>query len=77
MKAHILVQTALGKTGTVLRAVRAEEGIKSADAVTGPYDVIAVMEASDFQAITELVTRNLHSIAGIERTLTCLAIEFS
>jgi DNA-binding Lrp family transcriptional regulator len=76
MKAYILVQTALGKTGTVLKALRAEPGVESADAVTGPYDVIAVMEADDFRAITELVTRDLHSIEGIERTLTCLAIEF-
>lgn len=75
MKAYVLVQTAVGKTGDVAKALRGEEGIKSADGVTGPYDVIAVVEATDLKAIGELVTKKIHPVEGVQRTLTCLALE--
>ncbi len=75
MRAYILVQTALGKPGEVVKALRGAEGVKAADVVTGPHDVIAVVEASDVKAIGDLVTEKIHTIEGVERTLTCVVIE--
>jgi hypothetical protein len=42
--------------------------------VTGPYDIIAVIEAESLNEIGDLVTSKVHPIAGISRTVTCLAI---
>ena len=44
------------------------------DAVTGPYDVIAIIRGENLNDIGELVTGKIHPIAGIARTVTCLAI---
>ncbi len=73
-KAYVLIETAVGKTRDVVAAVKALEGVKAVDPVTGPYDVILVAEAKDLNTIGELVTRKIHTIPGISRTVTCLAI---
>ena len=46
-KAFVLIETAVGKTKDVITVLQKTEGIKSVDAVTGPYDIIAVVEEGD------------------------------
>jgi DNA-binding Lrp family transcriptional regulator len=74
VKAYVLIDTAVGKTRHVVAAVQALDEVNSADTVTGPYDVILVVEAKNLKAIGELVTGKLHPIAGVNRTVTCLAV---
>lgn len=73
-KAFVLIETAVGKTKEVVAKISELEGIKSVDPVTGPYDVIAIIEAENLNSIGDLVTSKIHPIAGISRTVTCLAI---
>ena len=73
-KAFVLIETAVGRTKEVVAALSRLEGIKSVDTVTGPYDVIAVVEGESLNEIGDLVTGKIHPIAGISRTVTCLAI---
>ncbi len=73
-KAFVLIETAVGKTKEVVAKISQLEGIKSVDPVTGPYDVIAIIEAENLNSIGDLVTSKIHPIAGISRTVTCLAI---
>ncbi len=76
-KAFVLIETAVGKTKEVVVAIKGVEGVKSVDPVTGPYDVVAVVEAADLNAIGDLVTAKIHPIAGITRTVTCLTMRLS
>lgn len=73
-RAFILVETAVGKTRDVVAALRHLSGIKTVDAVTGPYDVIAVVEAADLNSVGNLVTSNIHTVGGVVRTVTCLSV---
>ncbi len=73
-KAFVLIETDVGRTKEVVAALSRLEGIKSVDTVTGPYDVIAVIEGENLNDIGDLVTGKIHPIAGISRTVTCLAI---
>ena len=73
-KAFILIETAVGKTKEVVAKIKQLEGVKSVDPVTGPYDVIAIIEAENLNEIGDLVTGKIHPINGISRTVTCLAI---
>jgi len=73
-KAFVLIETAVGKTKDVVAMLEQLEGVKSVNAVTGPYDVIAILEAEDLNDIGELVTEKIHPVSGISRTVTCLAI---
>jgi DNA-binding Lrp family transcriptional regulator len=73
-KAFILVETAIGRTKEVVSVLKKMEGLKSVDTVTGPYDIIAVVEAEDLNKIGDLITGKIHAIEGISRTVTCLAV---
>ena len=73
-RAYILIETAVGKTKDVSSALKALSGMQSVDAVTGPYDIIAVFEARDLNSVGDMVTGRVHTISGIVRTVTCLAI---
>jgi len=78
-KAFVLIETEVGKTRDVIAALQNDKtkAIKSVDAVTGPYDVISVIEHDDFNAIGSLITERIHPIQGVTRTVTCLAVKVS
>lgn len=71
-KAFVLIETAVGKTKDVLTRAGQVPGVKSADPVTGPYDIVVVMEAETHNEVGNLVTTKIHGIPGITRTVTCL-----
>ena len=73
-RAFILIETDVGKTREVVTALEGLDGITSGDVVTGPYDIIAVMEAETLGSIGDIVTGKVHTIGGIQRTVTCLAV---
>jgi DNA-binding Lrp family transcriptional regulator len=73
-KAYVLIETAVGRNKDVAIAMQKLKGIKSVDTVTGPYDIIAILEGESLNDIGDLVTGKIHPIAGISRTVTCLAI---
>ena len=74
IKAYVLIDTQIGSSRNVSDTLKAMQGVETVDSVTGPYDVIAVVGASDLQQITDIVTNQIHSIDGIARTITCLSI---
>lgn len=73
-RAFVLIETVVGKTKEVVDGLRQIEGIKSVDTVTGPYDVIVIVEAEALNDIGDLVTGKIHPVSGVSRTVTCLAI---
>ena len=73
-KAFVLIETAVGKTRDVASALRQVPEVRSVDVVTGPYDVIAVVEAESINAIGELLTSRIHTLSGVNKTVTCVAI---
>ena len=73
-KAFVLIETAVGKNKEVAAALEKLKGMKSVDIVTGPYDIIAIVEGASLNDIGDLVTGKIHPIAGISRTVTCLAL---
>ena len=81
MKAYVLIETAPGKTKSVKRALsRLTAGASTMvhlDAITGPYDFIAVVEGPSLDAIGHLVTDEVGTIDGVTRTTTCVAISLA
>ena len=73
-KAFVLIETVVGRSKEVVAALNKLEGVNSVDTVTGPYDIIAVIHGQTLNDIGDLVTGKIHPIAGISRTVTCLAI---
>ena len=72
-RAFILIETQVGRAKQVAEELRALEGVISADAVTGTFDIIALIEAQDMSAMADLVTGQVQGIRGVMRTITCVA----
>jgi DNA-binding Lrp family transcriptional regulator len=71
VQAYILIQTEVGRAAAVASEVAGIEGVTRAEDVTGPYDVIVHVEASDMGALGEQVVSAVQKVPGITRTLTC------
>ena len=74
MKAYLLVETAVGKTRDVASALRGLSAVESVDVVTGPYDIIALINGDDMAVVGSVVTENIHTVPGVVRTVTCVAV---
>jgi DNA-binding Lrp family transcriptional regulator len=74
VQAYILIQTEVGKAATVAEAIDAIPGVVQAEDVTGPYDVIARVEASTVDDLGKLVIARIQDVPGITRTLTCTVV---
>jgi DNA-binding Lrp family transcriptional regulator len=73
-RAYILIETAVGKTADVAEALKEIAMMKAVDTVTGPFDIIAVVEADDLPGIGDLISDGMHSVPGIVKTVTCLSV---
>jgi DNA-binding Lrp family transcriptional regulator len=69
--AYVLIQTDVGKAADVTRSIREIEGVVSAEDVTGPYDVIALVASGSIDEVGRLVVSQVQRIEGITRTVTC------
>jgi len=76
VRGFVLIQTEIEVAGTeeVVTALRQLGGIKSADVVTGPYDIILQVEGETPEGIGSLVEDKIHFVPGVYRTVTCLVI---
>ena len=73
-KAYILIETTVGKSTDVSEVLTDLPDVVNVDAVTGPYDIIAIVSSKDLNSVGELVTNDIHTIPGIGRTVTCLSL---
>lgn len=74
VQAYILIQTDVGRAASVASAIAGLEGVALAEDVTGPYDVIARVEASTVDELGKLVIAKIQDVEGITRTLTCTVV---
>lgn len=75
MRSYILIEATIGKARDVARLSSAILEVTECFLVTGPYDVIALVEGDDSNAVGRVVTEKIHSIPGVARTITCLAVQ--
>ena len=73
-RAYVLIETVVGQSREVMGSLQGLSGLEEVDAVTGPYDIIAVVTAEDLTSVGKLVTEKVHNIGGVLRTVTCLSI---
>ncbi len=82
VKAYVLIETSAGKAKTVKKSLARLKGgagatVATLDAITGPYDFVAVIEGVTLDAIGRLVTDGIGAIDGVTRTTTCMAVALS
>jgi AsnC family. len=69
--AYLFIETEGGKTAGVVTAIRSMNGVITADAITGPSDVIVRLETTDIDALGRMVVSEIQAVDGITRTQTC------
>jgi DNA-binding Lrp family transcriptional regulator len=74
VQAYILIQTEVGQAAEVAREIAQIAGVTLAEDVTGPYDVIARVEAPSMDDLGHLVVARIQDVKGITRTLTCTVV---
>ena len=74
VQAYVLIQSEVGKAALVAGAIAKISGVTMAEDVTGPYDVIARVEARTVDELGKLVIAKIQDVAGITRTLTCTVV---
>jgi DNA-binding Lrp family transcriptional regulator len=73
--AYIFIECEHGKSMTVADKVGRVAGVRDAHAVTGPYDVIAYVTASNFKVLGDVVITKIQGVAGVRKTLTNVVVE--
>jgi DNA-binding Lrp family transcriptional regulator len=71
VRAYVLINTEVGRAGSVAEAIRAIPGVETSDDVTGPYDVIARATTSSIEELGRVVVTQIQMVEGITGTLTC------
>jgi DNA-binding Lrp family transcriptional regulator len=74
-RAFVLIQTVPGRVEGVLRTMRRLEAVQSVDSVTGPYDIVAMVEVDTLKELSHLVAGTIGGLRGVTRTYTLLCTE--
>lgn len=75
MKAFVLIKVEPGKLREVLDRISSMMSVSEVYCVTGPDDIIAVLDSEDARGISEVVISGLHGVEGIKATDTRLVVE--
>ncbi|NIR86713.1 Lrp/AsnC family transcriptional regulator [Candidatus Bathyarchaeota archaeon] len=73
MEAYILVNTGPEMLWKVAEKALKIEGVKTAHAVTGQYDVVIHVVFENMKALGELI-REIHTLQGVMKTHTAVVI---
>jgi len=71
-KAYVLIETLPGKAEMVAEALRSKRGVKIADVISGPHDVIALIEGAQAEDVARITLSEIHSLEGTKHVETCL-----
>ena len=73
-RAYILIETQVGMARGVADSLRSFDKVQTVDVITGPFDVIALIEAPDMAAVADLVAMLRRDPSTVVRVSTGLYI---
>ncbi len=74
LSAYVLIETEVGKVAHVAQALTRLDGVKLAEDLAGPYDVIANVQAPSLDELGRLVASQIQIQDGVSRTVTCVVL---
>lgn len=81
VKGYVLIETDVASAKAVgielSKLLQKTTEITSVDTVTGPFDVVVQIEASDLDTLGNFITDKIQTVDGVQRTTTCLAVRLS
>ena len=76
MRSYVLIEAVIGKARAVAEALKRLSVVSEVHLITGPYDIIAVVEAGNYPDV-QGVTSAIHATPGVARTVTCLPVDMT
>ncbi len=74
IRAYILIKADPKEIPSIMLALSTFDGVKTADVVTGPYDIIVFAELPNQDELGKLVINKIHSLEGVREALTCVVV---
>ena len=74
VRAYVLIKTEPGRVLEIADLLRDLPSVERADAVTGPADLIALVNSPDPRSLAELIFRSVQTIAGVKETDTRIVV---
>jgi DNA-binding Lrp family transcriptional regulator len=75
VSAYILIRTEADKTKGAFDSLTKLKGVKVAHTVTGPFDIILLVEAKTLHELGDVILTKIRGVEGISRTMTCVTVE--
>jgi DNA-binding Lrp family transcriptional regulator len=73
MRAYMFINATQGQSLTLTRAIRELHGVQLADPITGDYDIVAGVTASDLAELRNIMA-GVQGLAGVLKTTTCMVL---
>ena len=75
LSAYVLIETEVGKVAHVAQALTKLDGVRQAEDLAGPYDLIARLQAPSLDKLGRLVASHIQVLDGVTRTVTCIVLD--
>jgi DNA-binding Lrp family transcriptional regulator len=75
ISAFVLIDVTGNHTKSAYKTLTRIQGVKSLHAVTGPFDLIAQVEAETIEELNDIVLSRIRSVDGIIKTSTALVLK--
>ena len=74
ISAFVLIDTTGNHTKSAYKTITRIQGVKAVYPVTGPFDLIAQVEAETLEELNDLVMARLRGIDGVTKTNTAIVL---
>jgi len=73
--AYVLINCDLGSEESIIKEIKALEGVKEVKGTYGVYDVIAKVESDNMEALKDTITWKIRRMPKVRSTVTLIVIE--
>jgi DNA-binding Lrp family transcriptional regulator len=75
ISAYVFIECSAGAARAVSKEASNIKGVKRANATTGPYDVIVLVEAPDINVLGDFIVSKIQGLPGVLRTQTNVIVD--
>jgi DNA-binding Lrp family transcriptional regulator len=75
ISAYVFIECTAGAAREVAQEISKIKGVIRANATTGPYDVITLVEAPDINILGDFIVTRIQGLSGVLRTQTNVVVD--
>ncbi|NPA13056.1 MAG: Lrp/AsnC family transcriptional regulator [Aquificae bacterium] len=73
--AYVLIEAEASSIPLIMEELSKIENVRSADVVTGLFDIIVFIEGEDQHEIGKIVVKEISPIKGVKKATTCIVVK--